>query len=403
MTRFCTQGPQALNDPLDIICFSREDWLQRPWMNRQQLISQLTKWYRIVYVTRPFHIRTILGDAGKGRLPRGSAERLAENLIRYAPPKYLPFNYRVPKLEEKLSGLRLAHLRMVCRQLNFRHPILLLWDPDFQNMIGHFNESLVCYFADDQYSLFSGATSRAADEEKSLLRSADLIMCTAETLCEDKQRHNANVYHVGNGVDYSLFASATVSEVPIPQDIRDIRRPILGFVGSLNDKVDYELLTAVASDNPGWSIVLIGADNVYTQAYREQFRKLVSSENVKWLGFRPLGELPGYLKGMDVCAIPNKVNEYTRFVYPIKLHEYLAAGKPIISTDNPTVRLFNGLVRVAESASEWRRHLQEAMGETGPRWIARRQEIARQNTWEARAQQVHALLGDALKKKEGNK
>ena len=212
-------------------------------MNRQQLISRLTKWYRVLYVTRPFHIRDVLGDARKRQLPRGGAERLGENLIRYAPPKYLPFNFRFPMLEQKIRDVRLAHLRMVCRRLNIRHPILWLWDPEFEDVVRHFDESLLCYFADDQYSLFSGAKGSATEEEKPLLRAADLVMCTAETLCEDKRPINANVHHVGNGADYSLFANATVPELPVPQDMKDIRRPILGFVGSLNDKIDFELFS----------------------------------------------------------------------------------------------------------------------------------------------------------------
>jgi glycosyltransferase involved in cell wall biosynthesis len=271
-------------------------------------------------------------------------------------------------------------------------PVLLLWDPDFHKMVGQFNECMVCYFVDDQYSLFTGAKSTAAEEERPLLTAADLVLCTAETLCDDKRRFNPNVHLVGNGVDYSFFAASTSPQLAVPQDLKDIQRPILGFVGNLNDKVDYDLLAKIAVDNPEWSVILLGPDNVYTPSDRAQFNKLLTYGNVKWLGFRPMQEVPAYLKGMDVCVIPNKVNEYTQYIHPIKLHEYLAAGKPVITTDMPSVRSFGELVRIADSACQWRRHLKETLGEKGPEWIRRRQSVARQNTWEARAEQIHTLL-----------
>jgi glycosyltransferase involved in cell wall biosynthesis len=138
--------------------------------------------------------------------------------------------------------------------------------------------------------------------------------------------------------------------------------------------------------------VLIGPDNIFTATYRAQFETLRACANVTWLGARPFEEVPAHIQGMDVCAIPNRVNEFTRFVYPVKLHEYLAVGKPVISTPIPSVKPFATTVHLASSVADWTRCLHDAAGETGDGWVARRQATARLHTWEQRAERVHELL-----------
>jgi glycosyltransferase involved in cell wall biosynthesis len=266
-------------------------------------------------------------------------------------------------------------------------------------MLGHFDEALRCYFVDDQYSLFSGVDANAAlRNEEELLNQVDLVFCTSETLCQDKKRFNANVHFVANGVDYEIFAAAASNRYPCPAELRMVRRPILGFVGNLDDKVDYSLLTAIAKENPAWSLVLVGPDNIYTPANREEFVGLLTCKNVKWIGPRQFKDVPAYVQEMNVCAIPNRVNEFTRFVYPIKLHEYLAAGKAVVASPLLSLTPFEDVIHIATSAAEWGKYLDQALAETGPEQVERRQALASQHTWEHRAEKVHVLLSDALKK-----
>jgi glycosyltransferase involved in cell wall biosynthesis len=236
-----------------------------------------------------------------------------------------------------------------------------------------------------------------AEQDRLLAEAADVVFCTSEALCEDKRRVNDNVHLVPNGADYELFASASEVSAP-PDDLTRIQRPILGFIGTLNVKVDYQLLRGVAVRNPEWSIVLIGTDNTYSPAQREALRELLRCKNVTWLGFRPLADLPAYLNGFDVCAIPNKLNEYTQFVYPIKLHEYLAAGKPIVATDMPSLRPYRSVVQIARSVSDWTEQLNMARERerVDAGWRQRRHAVARQNTWDLRARQIQAALTRAL-------
>ncbi len=383
----------------DIVTFSRHSWCQRSWKNRHQVVSRLTKWYRVLYVEEPLYIRHIFKTLEQRDLPRTGLETLTQDLARYQPPKYLPRNYGYPRVEWFVQRLRILHLRWIFRRLGIREPALMVWDPEFSYMLGHFGESVRCYFVDDQYSLFSGTNVDAAvREEEVLLNRVDLVFCTSEALCDDKKRFNQNVHLIPNGVDYELFSPAATNHYPACPELQQIPRPILGFVGNVDDRVDYELLIAVANDNPEWSIVLIGPDNIYTHKYRDEFYHLLACKNVKWLGFRSIQSVPAYVQGMDVCAIVNRASDFSRYVYPIKLHEYLAAGKPIVSTTVPSIIPFENVVHIADSPGEWRRCLRRALAEKGKEWIERRQAVARLHSWDDRAKQVHLLLDAALKK-----
>jgi glycosyltransferase involved in cell wall biosynthesis len=365
----------------DLISFSNKAWCDQPWKTRNQISSRLTPWFRILFVEEPFYIRQVLSILGRKILSNSGMEIIRPNLIRYRPPKYLPYNYRFKRIEHIFQYLRIAHLQSVCRKIRIKKPVLMLWDPEFYYKLGHFDESLRCYFTDDQYSLFSGTDAvSAARTEEVLLKQVDMVFCTSEPLCEDKKRFNSNVHLIPNGVDYERFAAAASSQYSVPVDLQQIQRPILGFTGNVDDRLDCELLLSVANDNPTWSVVLIGPNNIYTPQYRAQFNKLLACKNVKWLGLRAMELIPAYLQGMDACAIVNRINEFARFLYPIKLHEYLAAGKPIISTGIPSVMPFEGVIHIANSPEEWKKSLRQTLAETGRDWVERQQAIAREHT-----------------------
>ena len=390
---------KADNSRTHIVTFSRHPWSQQAWKNRHHVISRLTRWYRILYVEEPIYIRHLLRSLSRQGVSESGRKSRTENVIPYCPPAYLPRIYGYPKIERLSQRLRNFHLRWVCQRMGIHYPILIIWDPEFSYMLDHFNESLRCYFVDDQYSLFTGTNAiETAREEEALLKRVNLVFCTSETLCNDKKRLNRNVHLIANGVDYGLFAPAASNLYPAPPELQEIKRPILGFVGNVDDRVNYGLLTAVANDNPSWSIVLIGPYNICSQQYREEFNQLLACKNARWLGFRTLQNIPLYIQGMDVCAIVNRVNDFAQFVYPIKLHEYLAAGKPIISTAIPSIIPFRDVVHIADSPAEWKKYLEQALTETETAWIERRQAIARQHTWDHRAEQVHRILEVALKK-----
>lgn len=169
------------------------------------------------------------------------------------------------------------------------------------------------------------------------------MVTTSHALQEAKAPLNPNTILVTHGVDYEHFSKAVTEDLAVPEDIKDIPHPILGFFGLIRDWVDLDLLAEVCRLRPDWHVVLIGDSTVNLAPYR-------GIPNMHFLGRRPYADLPAYCKAFDVGLIPFRMNELTKAVNPIKLKEYLAAGLPVVSTPLPEVRLYDHLVEVVEDA-----------------------------------------------------
>jgi len=225
---------------------------------------------------------------------------------------------------------------------------LQVWSftPDVAYVLDHFDAEKVVYYCVDDFASFSGYDrAQVLADEADLCRRADLVVTTSRALHEAKKPLNPNTILVPHGVDYAHFSKAVTNNLPVPEDMRDIPHPILGFFGLIRDWVDLDLLAGVARLRPDWHIVLIGdADsNVNLEAYR-------AIPNMHFLGRRPYASLPAYCKCFDVGLIPFKVNALTKSVNPIKLREYLAAGLPVVSTPLPEVLQAGDQVHTADSA-----------------------------------------------------
>ncbi len=203
--------------------------------------------------------------------------------------------------------------------------------PDVSYLLGRFGEEKVLYYCVDDHAAFSGYDrEQVLRDEADLCRRADLVVTTSQALQEAKSPLNPNTILVTHGVDYGHFSKALRDDLPLPDDIRDIPHPILGFFGLIRDWVDLDLVAEVARRRPDWHVVLLGDATVDLAPYR-------GIPNMHFLGRRPYEQLPAYCKAFDVGLVPFKINELTRSVNPIKLREYLAAGLPVVSTPLPEV------------------------------------------------------------------
>ena len=225
---------------------------------------------------------------------------------------------------------------------------LQVWSftPDIGYLLDDFPAEKVLYYCVDDFASFTGYDrEQVLRDEADLCRRADLVVTTSRALQDAKAPLNPNTILVPHGVDYEHFARAVTDDLPVPDDMRGIPHPILGFFGLLRDWVDLDLLAEVARRRPDWHVVLIGdADSgVNLAAYR-------SIPNMHFLGRRPYAALPAYCRSFDVGLIPFRLNELTRAVNPIKLREYLAAGLPVVSTPLPEVATGLRFVHLAEDA-----------------------------------------------------
>ncbi|MBI4786963.1 MAG: sugar transferase [Chloroflexi bacterium] len=266
-------------------------------------------------------------------------------------------------------------------------PILWLFLPSLVGLVGRFGEKLVVYHCIDQHAANPNVPARqVAAWEQQLLQTADVVFASSSTLFEAKRAFNANTFYLPNVADTEHFARAC----RVADDLQEIPRPIAGFVGNITAyKLDFDLLAAVAQAKPEWSFVLIGP--IGRGDPSTKISNLQTLTNVHFLGERPYADLPRYVKGFDACLIPFKQNDSTRGSLPMKFFEYLAAGKPVVATDLPTLAEFREFFYPAASAAEFSAALDVALKEDAT-CAAQRVEIARRYSWDARMVEIERIL-----------
>ncbi|MBC7261105.1 MAG: glycosyltransferase [Chloroflexi bacterium] len=298
----------------------------------------------------------------------------------------------------------MAFLRQVLRRLQFQQPILWLFLPDTEIFIGRFHEKLVIYHIVDEYAGYSGISAnwRPVLErmEQRLARKADLVFVTSPTLLERKRELNERVFLVPNAVDYEAFAAVVNDPDATPADMMNIPKPIIGYIGAINDKIDVGLLAQVARVHSDWSLVLVGPVAIKDEESLQTLHALQALPNVYLLGRKAVEEVPRYIVACDVCLLPYRINEWTKNIDSLKLYEYLACAKPVVATNIPAAQRFSHVVKVAANEIEFISSINSAWKENSPALQAERQHIAAQNTWEQRVDQLSVAIEARLKERK---
>ncbi|ADO71488.1 spore coat polysaccharide biosynthesis glycosyltransferase ExoP [Stigmatella aurantiaca] len=278
------------------------------------------------------------------------------------------------------------------RKLRFHRPISWSFLPASAPVSGTLGEEFVVYHCVDEFSAFSDTNGRhIAELEERLLRRANLVITSAERLRENKAKVNPNTVLVRHGVDFQHFVKACDASTPIPEDIANLPKPIIGFFGLMADWVDQEAMIATAKAHPEGSVVVIGkvAPDCDVSAMK-------AVPNIHFLGRKPYASLPGYSRAFDVALMPFTVNELTLNANPLKVREYLAAGLPVVSTDIPEVRKV-GLCKIATSTEDFVRKVDECLAE-GPGPDRTRAERIFHESWDARVEEIRSFVGEAMLK-----
>jgi glycosyltransferase involved in cell wall biosynthesis len=273
-----------------------------------------------------------------------------------------------------------------------------VWHPAFIDIVERFEASLVVYHCYDEYAAFRGANREQLEaQEARLLRRADLVFTVSPGLRERRVGLNPRTFVVRNGVDADYFGKALASETVVAPDIASIPRPIVGCVTRVvPEYFDAGLLREVFRKRPGWSLVVIGPESPAHVSGGQDLSELKAQPNVHFLGPRPFQSLPAHLKAMDVCAIPYRLTGNTRLADPLKMYEYLAAGKPIVSVPLGFADDVQPFVRTARDADEWIVAIEEALTLDSPDLRGARQAVAHNNTWDQRVEQISHFVTTAL-------
>jgi glycosyltransferase involved in cell wall biosynthesis len=343
----------------------------------------LARYGAVCYVNPPLSLTRWLGLRAQGQVGSGSQVSLLSVVVP-GELRFLPRRWRQKPLELWMTPLVVRALRRYPRES------LVLWVSNSAlalRLHRVLQPRLTCYHRLDDF----GAMDPALEPlERALEGIADLIFVVSPHLIAQHQQRGREAILLPNGVNVSLFSRAVATETTLPNDLAGIPAPRIGFVGWLTPRwIDLELMLEIARLRPDWSLVLIGP--------KVAWEPPPLPPNVHLLGFRPYHQLPNYLKGLDVCLVPFKDNAITQGASPLKLYEYLAAGRAVVSTPVPDLPAFADLVWQAHTAQEFVHAIEDALASAhDPVLQQRRIEAVRPHSWEARAETVMYHLRQAL-------
>jgi glycosyltransferase involved in cell wall biosynthesis len=373
---------------LRIIALAPNDW-DGMWMNRQQLLSRLGTRHQILYSTgaRSTWDREFLARAEGGLF---GSFALRDPVVIDHPP-LLPF--RIPGigwLDRMAIRLIASRWRRQLDKFGNAPLVAYLFHPDYELFLDALRPDYLVYHAYDL--LGRSYNAELEGRQARLLREADLIIASSKVIAEELNRRSGRQVHVvPNGVDFEAFARQVPG--PEPSDLADLPHPRIAHVGRLNRKIDIELVMTLARRHPEWSFALIGPVVDVDDRERAIYEESKSIRNLHLLGAKSRSELPNYLHALDVGIMAYRTGVlWTEGIYPLKLHEYLASGLPIVSADIPAVRDFRDVVRVAVTVEEWSEAIAAAFADTLPDRRALRINTARANSWIQRADTVAELL-----------
>ena len=356
------------------------------WQRPQQILSRLAVHTPVLFIEEPIFLDDLATPQLDITIPFA-------NVFRAIP--HLPGNVRDDQdaaiaLVRTLTQNALAGNTAI--KGRFTNPIQWFYSPvTAPAMLGAFNEIAVVYDCMDELAQFRFAHPDLPRRERLLLANADVVFTGGHKLYEAKRRYHNNVHFFGCGVDVAHFAKARLAETPLPADLADLPSPVFGYFGVIDERIDYELISRLASSHPSASVVMVGP------VVKVDPATLPRESNIHWLGKREYAELPGYVKGFNTCLMPFALNEATEYINPTKTLEYMAAGKPIVSTAiADVVHNFTPVVRVARSVDEFVSLAARVATATDASLIEQGIQQAKKASWESIVSQMRRLISSAV-------
>jgi glycosyltransferase involved in cell wall biosynthesis len=365
----------------DLICLSHLRWnfvFQRP----QHLMTRCARERRVFFVEEPIfassvspHLRIEMSDRVRVVVPHLPDGMSAEDAV--------------AAQQDLLDQL------IVSEQISSY--VLWYYTPMALGFTEGLSPEAVVYDCMDELSAFKGAPSLITVLEAQLMRRASLVLTGGQSLFEAKRHQHSNIHPFPSSVDVAHFAQARrITTEPVDQGC--IPHPRLGFFGVIDERMDLALLDAVAAARPDWHLIMLGP------VVKIDTASLPQRPNIHYLGSKRYDELPHYVAGWDVALLPFARNEATRFISPTKTPEYLAAGRPVVSTSiRDVVRPYGkqGLVRIADEPQAFVQACTAAMAEDPAKRITQADAFLRQTSWDGTWTRIRALLDEATRRTDG--
>ncbi len=375
-------------DRYGIVVFSHLRW-GFVWQRPQQFLSRFAKKHPVLFLEEPVF------DKAEGAEPELMFHQVMPNVTVACP--HCPASWA--KSEELPARLR-EWAKDAIESLNddgtFDKPLLWYYSPmDAAWSLGYFESRGIVYDSMDELSQFTGAPKTLVDNERRLMEYADIVFTGGYELWTKKKQLHDNAHFFGCGVEYSHFSRANDPNTSVPPDIDFMQRPILGWFGVVDERVDYAMVGEMAKMRPSWSFAMVGP------VVKVDPNLLPFAPNLYWLGARDYQVLPNYCRAFDVNMMCFALNAATEYINPTKALEYLATGKPVISTPvKDVVRQYSDLVEIARTPEEFIAAAQRAIENPDAARIQRGAEKALQCSWESTVSTMQGLIKDAISKRD---
>lgn len=392
-------GPSADTRKIGVIALVPDNW-HGIWMPRHHVVGRLARHFEVVWIepAKGWRDYWLANDADEPEVQ--STPAADYGLTLYHPGRWLPELYRPRWLADRIRKQRVIRAERILRRRGCSKIVLYLWRPEFDWALDAIQADLSCYHIDDEYQ-FSVNDLPNDPREVALIRRVDQVIIHSRKLLEKKGTLNSQTIHVPNGVDYAAYAMPQPQPQPQPADIAHLPRPRLGYVGVIKSQLDLDLLHRLARQRPEWSFVMVGPEG-FVGGKENLLAALKALPNVHFTGNRQLADLPAYMQAMDVCLMCYEVCDYTHFIYPLKLNEYLATGRPVVCSPIDSVLPLGHMVGIADDLAAWNQALEHALSAEAntPQAQAARRQQASQHDWDSLVEQIAGQFRQRLAQKE---
>jgi glycosyltransferase involved in cell wall biosynthesis len=393
----------------NIICLSNQIWDFPLWTNKKHVMSRLPKLgHNVLFVDPPINtgrlfLRHLL--QGKWSLKRlfTKVKKTEEGVTVFSPLNSHPISQKYSvKHAEKIN-------KIADRIFKDKEKKTVLWIyhveiKGLENYLKHVKHDFLVYDCVDNYEGFPKYNTPEKkkwiqDQEEMLATRANIVFSTTPGLMERLKKYNPKTYFTPNVGDYERFFDIKNKGFEVPEDIKDIKKPIVAFTGAVDEyKFDKELFQKIAEENPEYSFVIIGPMALKDRGSSKKELGFENLNNVYFLGTKDYKDLPKYLAHFDEMIIPYQLNDYTvGGCFPVKFLDYLAVGLPTVVTDLPTYVPFDTVCYVSKSYDEFSTNVKKALEEDSDMRVKQRQEVAKVQNWDGKISNMLNLISENMK------